>query len=330
MVPTLALGIPGGLASSFLLSALILKGIVPGPTMLLPAAAGGHLPLVFALVWGTVIASVIGALIALGSLSWVTRLARVRPALLAPVILTFVLIGTVGERHVTADLGVVLMLGGLGYAMATFRWPRAPLMLAFVLGPLVERRVILSSTLYGWSWVLRPTVVVLAVLAIALLLAGRRAILSRGGSRPMARESSTARADAVMSACFAAAAAAGLALSLMLTGRPSVFPRIAFGATLGLSLLQLVRSWRMIASGRPVRPPGRGSKHLIRIAWFMFFVANAWLLGLVIGTAVSTLVYLRFDAKESWRTTFAMTTVLVGLTWVLVVQLLQVSGHGVF
>jgi TctA family transporter len=331
MVPTLALGIPGGLASSFLLSALILKGIAPGPTMLLPAAAGGHLPLVFALVWCTVIASAIGALIALGSLSWVTGLARVRPALLFPPILTFVLIGIVGERHVTADLGVLLVLGALGYAMSTFKWPRAPLMLAFVLGPSLERRVILSSTLYGWSWVLRPTVVVLAVAAIALLLAGRRATRSRGTPRPIAREASASRADVVMSACFAAAGAAGLALSLSLTGRASVFPRIAFGATLGLAVLQLVLSWRKVGSGPPApRLLAERGKHLVRIAWFVFFVVNAWLFGLVIGTAASALVYLRADAKESWRTTLAMTTILVGLTWVLVVQLLQLSDHGVF
>ena len=329
MVPTLALGIPGGLASSFLLSALILKGIAPGPTMLLPAEAGGQLPLVFALVWCTVIASAIGALIGLGSLGWVTRLARLRPALLFPVILTFVLIGTVGERHVTADLGVLLVLGGLGYAMATLKWPRAPLMLAFVLGPMVERRVILSSTLYGWSWVLRPTVLVLAAVAIALLLAGRRT--SRRRSKPIARASSASRADVLMSAGFAATGAAGLAISLSLTGRPSVFPRIAFGATLGLALLQLVLSWRKVASGDPAqRPPAQDHKHLIRIFWFGFFVANAWLFGLVIGTAVSALVYLRLDAKESWRTTLVMTTALVGLTWVLVVQLLQLSDHGVF
>jgi hypothetical protein len=331
MVPTLALGIPGGLASSFLLSALILKGIAPGPAMLRPAAAGGHLPLVFALVWCTVIASAIGAFIGLGSLSWVARLARIRPALLFPVILTFVLIGTVGERHLSADLGVLLVLGGLGYAMSTLKWPRAPLMLAFVLGPLVERRVLLSNTLYGWSWVLRPTVVVLAGVAIMLLLAGRRASRRRRSPKPIARVASTEGADVVLSACFVAAGAAGLALSLSLTGRPSVFPRIAFGATLGLSLLQLALSWRKVASGQPARrPPAQGGKHLIRTGWFLLFVANAWLFGLVLGTAASTLVYLRLDAKESWRTTFAMTTVLVGLTWLLVVHLLQLSGHGFF
>lgn len=331
MVPTLALGIPGGLASSFLLSALILKGIAPGPTMLLPAGAGGHLTLVFALVWSTVIASAIGAVIGFASLGWVVRLARVRPALLFPVIVTFVLIGTVGERHATSDLGVLLILGGLGYAMSTLKWPRAPLMLAFVLGPLVERRVLLSNTLYGWSWVLRPTVLVFAAAAIALLLAGRRASRRRGGPKAIAREASASRADLLMSACFALVGAVGLGLSLSLTGRPSVFPRIAFGATFGLSLLQLALSWRKVSSGQPAqRPPARGGAHLIRVAWFVVFVATAWIFGLVIGAAVSALVYLRWDAKESWRTTIAMTTVLAALTWVLVVQLLQLSDHGVF
>ena len=134
-----------------------------------------------------------------------------------------------------------------------------------------------------------------------------------------------------MSACFAAVGVAGLVLSLSLTGRPSVFPRIAFGATLGLSLLQLVLSWRKAALIQPARQSlAEGSKHLIRLGWFVFFVANAWLFGLVIGTAVSALVYVRLDAKESWRTTAALTTVLAGLTWVLVVQLLQISDRGVF
>jgi putative tricarboxylic transport membrane protein len=331
MVPTLALGIPGGLASSFLLSALILKGIAPGPMMLQPAEAGGHLTLVFALVWCTVIASAIGAGIGIATLGWVAGLAQVRPARMFPVILTFALIGTVGERHAFEDLGVLLTLGALGYAMATFKWPRAPLMLAFVLGPLVERRVLLSNTLYGWSWVLRPTVMVLVAAAIALLLAGRRTSRRRRSPKRIAREASTPSADVVMSSFFAVLGAAGLGLSLSLTGRPSVFPRIAFGATFGLALLQLALSLRTAASSQPeARPAENAGKHLIRIAWFVFFVANAWIFGLVTGTAVSALVYLRWDAKESWRTTLAMTTGLVALTWVIVVHLLQLSDRGVF
>ena len=61
----------------------------------------------------------------------------------------------------------------------------------------------------------------------------RRASRRRPNPKPIEREASASRADVVMSACFAAVGAAGLALSLLLTGRPSVFPRIAFGATFG-------------------------------------------------------------------------------------------------
>ena len=328
MVPTLGLGIPGGLASSFLLSALILKGIVPGPTMLLPARAGGHLTLVFALVWCTVIASAIGALIGLASIGWVARLARVRPARLFPLIMTFVLVGTVAERHATEDLGGRLMLGGLGYAMSALKWPRAPLMLAFVLGPLIERRVLLSNTLYGWTWLLRPTVLLLAAAAIALLVAGRRVSRRGEGSMPVARTPSASRADLLMCLCVLVLGAAGLALSQSLSGRASVFPKIAFGALFGLALLQLVVSGRTFPSARAALQSREPSAHLIRITWFVIFVANAWFFGLVVGTALSAFVYLRVSAKESWRTTFAMMAGLAVLTWVLVVQLLQLSDYG--
>jgi len=204
-------------------------------------------------------------------------------------------------------------------------------MLAFVLGPLVERRVLLSNALYGWSWLLRPSVLVLAAVALALLLAARRGSRRRTGRRPMTHKASAPRADALMSICFAVVGVAGLALSLSLTGRASAFPRIAFGATLGLSLLQLARSWRKVGSVRSApRPPSRPVEHLIRLAWFVFFVANTWLFGLVIGIAGSAFVYLRWDARESWQAALTMTAVLCALTWVLVVQLLHLSDHGVF
>ena len=332
MVPTLSLGIPGGLASSFLLSAMILKGIAPGPAMLLPDGAGGRLTLVFALIWCVVIASAIGAVICMTSLGWVGRLAQVRPARLFPVIITLVLIGTVGERHASADLGILLAVGCLGYTMSALGFPKAPLMLGFVLGPLIERRVLLSNTLYGWTWVLRPTVLALAAVVTVALLVGRHAARRRGLTRsPRRRAASSTSADVAMSVFLAAIAAGGMALSLSLTGRASVFPRVVFGAMLGLSLLQFLVSRRAKVRSGPVsdaRVPV--SEHVIRIAWFAVFVVNAWIFGLVIGTILSVAIYLRLDAKESWLTTLAITGVLGGVTWLLVVQVLQLSDRGWF
>jgi putative tricarboxylic transport membrane protein len=278
-------------------------------------------------VWCTVIASAIGAVVGIASLGWVARLAALRPALLFPVVLSFVLIGTVGERHALADLGVLLMLGGLGYAMSALKWSRAPLMLAFVLGPMIERRVLLSNAIYGWSWVLRPSVLVLGAAAIALVLTGRGASRRRG-SRPAVNATPVSSADILMSAGFAVVSVAGLAMSLTLTGRARVFPEIAFGAAFGLALLQLALSWRRMPGGGAAQRPTARGPHLVRLAWFVFFVANAWLLGLVIGITASAFVYLRWDAKESWRTTLGMTALLAAVTWVLVVVLLQLSDSG--
>jgi hypothetical protein len=326
MVPTLALGIPGGLSSSFLLSALILKGLAPGPAMLRPTESGGYLTLVFALIWCTVLASAVGALIGMASVPWVSRLANVRPARLVSLILAIVLIGTVGERHAPADLGILLALGCLGFSMSALSWPRAPLMLGFVLGPLVERRVTLSSMLYGWSWIVRPGVLIIATGVIAFVLMSRRSRRHTGHIKPAPRD--PARADLVLCAFFIALSLAGLGLSLSLTGRASFFPRVAFGLTLGLSLLQLSLSYRRGAFARRL-PHGRNrADDIARIVWLATFVANAWFFGLVIGITASTFIYLRWDARESWRTTFAMSATLGGLTWALVVHVLQLSDRG--
>jgi hypothetical protein len=308
------------------LSALVLKGIAPGPAMLQP---DGQLTLVFSLVWCTVIASAMGALLGCVSLGWVAGLAALRPARLFPVILTFVLVGTVGERHSSADLLILMVLGGLGYALAVLRWPRAPLMLGFVLGPLIEERVLVSNAIYGWSWVLRPTVLALAAMALGMLAIGLRAARRGRAGRRATRGGSAG--DLPMSAGLAAASVTGILLTANLTGRSSFFPRVILGATLVLALVQLTRSWR----GRPATGIASALRRsapdaLTRIGWFALFGANAWLFGLTIGCPLSVFAYLRWGAHEPWRVTLTMTAMLGALTWLIVVVLLQVSDRGVF
>ena len=181
LLPTLALGIPGSVSTSFLLGALIFKGIIPGPAMLLPERLGGHLTLVFALVWCVVLASGAVALLSIVTLGGITRLTSIRPSRLFPLVLTLVILGTVGERHIMADLAIVLTLGIVGHAFAVQGWPRAPFILGFVLGPLLERRFLLSYDLYGWSWLARPGVIGLAVLAAAWVIAAEANAAGAGG-----------------------------------------------------------------------------------------------------------------------------------------------------
>ncbi len=326
LVPTLALGIPGGLVTSFLLSAMILKGITPGPSMLVADRLGGHLTLVFALVWTVAIASLVGAAIGVASLGWVARLATMRPSRLFPIVITFVLIGTLGERHAIADLAILLGLGIVGYAMARSGWPRPPLILGFVLGPLLERRVLLSQSLYGWAWVLRPGVLLLAGIVLCVLfgvLRSKRTLTSN--SRETRR---VWRDDLLISGGAALVAAGGLVLCLSSRTQPAFFPSLTFGVTLVLALTQVAISARQVVSGSDANDTWLTSKTVIRLGWLLLFALNAWLFGLAVGTGVSTIIFMRTEGRESWLTSIGIAAALVVSARVIVVGLMQMDDQG--
>ena len=50
-------------------------------------------------------------------------------------------------------------------------WPRPPLIIGFVLGSTVEKYLYISILTYGWAWMSRPWVIVLALLIVAALAA---------------------------------------------------------------------------------------------------------------------------------------------------------------
>lgn len=330
LLPTLALGIPGSVSTSFLLGALIFKGITPGPAMLLPEQSGGHLMLVFALVWCVVLSSVAVAALSVVTLGGITRLATIRPSRLFPLVVMLVIVGTVGERRVVADLGVVLSLGILGHAFAVHGWPRAPFILGFVFGPLLERRFLLSYDVYGWSWLVRPGVVGLAVLAAAWVVATKRGQRDRGVSSlpgDAGRLPSSLHTDLGLAALCTAVAATGLYYSLELAPRAAFFPRLVLAITLALSSsLVGITAWRVVThTTATVR---RSEPWLAPVGWLAIFSVSSWLLGLVLGAGVSTALFSRLKARESWRATVATTAVVSLVAYVLVVYVQRASDEG--
>lgn len=132
-IPTLTLGIPGSATMALMLGALMIHGIQPGPTLIVEQPS---------LFWGLVMSFWIGNLMLLvlnipliGI--WV-RLLLIPYHYLYPAILVFLCIGAYSVRSNPADVLVVLGFGVVGYAMRLASLPAAPLLLGFVLGPLVE------------------------------------------------------------------------------------------------------------------------------------------------------------------------------------------------
>jgi putative tricarboxylic transport membrane protein len=153
-VPTLTLGIPGSATMALMLGALMIHGIAPGPTLIT-----NH-PTLF---WGLVASFWIGNLL-LVVLNipligiWV-RLLQVPYRFLYPAILCLICIGVFSINGSTFDVGMVLLFGVIGYLMRLIGFEPAPLLIGFVLGPMLEenfRRAMLLARGDFFAVVSRP------------------------------------------------------------------------------------------------------------------------------------------------------------------------------
>ena len=168
LIPLLSLGIPPNVVMAMLYSALIIHGIQPGPLLL------KNNPDLF---WGLIASMYLGnGLLLLLNLPligiWVQVL-KVPYRILFPLILLFCLIGAYSVNNLTFDLLVMIIFGGVGYLMRKFGYEGAPLVLAFILGPMLEqslRQSLLISKGNFTIFVTRPISAIALGFALLLLL----------------------------------------------------------------------------------------------------------------------------------------------------------------
>jgi putative tricarboxylic transport membrane protein len=132
-VPMLALGIPGSASTAVLLAALILHGIRPGPTLMTEQST-----LVWALIASMFIGNLVLLVLNLPLAPLFAALLRVRYAYLAPGILAISLVGAYANTLAFTNVWIALAFGVVGWFMIKLDFPRAPLVLALVLAPLLE------------------------------------------------------------------------------------------------------------------------------------------------------------------------------------------------
>jgi TctA family transporter len=164
LIPTIAFGVPGSSSMAILLGAFFLQGIMPGPDML-----NKHLVVTFSMVWTMVVANIITVGVSLVFLNQLAKLTLVRGSILIPFILLLAYIGAYTSNNHPGDLVVMLIFGFLGYVMILCRWPRAPLVLGFVLARIAENNFYISTIRYGTSWLLRPVVLILIAMTLVVV-----------------------------------------------------------------------------------------------------------------------------------------------------------------
>jgi putative tricarboxylic transport membrane protein len=170
-IPMLTLGIPSNPVMALMIGAMIIQGIQPGPSVMKEQPA---------LVWGIIVSMWIGnfflVVLNLPLIGLWVRMIMVPYQLLYPAILVFCGIGVFSLNNSEFDIYLMGLFGLLGYVFVKLGCEPAPMLLAFILGPLMEeylRRAMLISRGNPLVFVQRPisaTLLALAVLAMCAVL----------------------------------------------------------------------------------------------------------------------------------------------------------------
>jgi TctA family transporter len=168
-IPMLSLGIPPNAIMAMMMGALMVHGIAPGPQII------AKQPELF---WGLVSSMWIGnvVLVLLNlPLIWLwVKLLTIPYRILFPAIIVFCCIGAYSLKNSVADVAIMAVFGVIGYVLRKLRCEPAPLLLGFILGPMLEenfRRTMLVSGGDLTVFVTRPISASLLAVAAVLLLA---------------------------------------------------------------------------------------------------------------------------------------------------------------
>jgi len=342
MVTTIAFGVPASVIMAILLGAFIIQGLVPGPDMLIPEPKG-HLALTFSFVWVIIISNIITVGICFLFLEPLVKITQVRGSLLIPLILLLIYLGAFAEKNASEDMVVVLFFGALGWVMEKLKWPRPPLLLGLVLGPLAENRLFLSTDNYGLAWLGRPGVLII----IALILAGilYPAIKERRERKKSESVASADRAPSQEQTRYLSFSKATLFsfLIVVILGwalwdsrnfgyRAGLFPWVIGFPVLALAIVELGLDF--LGKGRksgmssfaevgPDVPIGLVYRRTAGICgWTVGFLVTIWLLGFSPAVPVTIILYLKW-AKEKWPITLAFAVV----SWLLFYGLFDYVLH---
>src|SRR5262245_59296078 len=322
LITTIAFGVPASVVMAILLGAFIIQGIVPGPDMLLPPPKG-KLDLTFSFVWVIIISNFITVAVCFLFLKPLAKVTQVRGGIIIPIILVLIYLGAFAEKNAFEDMLVVLFFGALGWIMEKLKWPRPPVLLGLVLGPLAENRLFLSSDNYGLSWIWRPGVLIIfAVTLVGILyplIKNKRAEKATPTAATLVEPTPKRGLQLAWPIIFTGCVIILLALALWQSRnfgvRAGLFPWVIGTPTLLLALLQLIKDLRghEKVSGPTesegaihVSPELASRRTWVIIGWTIGFFLAIWLLGFSYAVPLTMVLYLMIAGREKWPITAVM------------------------
>lgn len=339
LLPTLVFGVPGSSGMAILMGAFLILGITPGPRMITD-----HLDLVWGMVWVLVVANIVGAVSLYPLCRYMGNLVHLRASLLIPPITVLAGIGAYLIRGFWQDVVLAIGFGLVGFAMKKWKFPRAPLILGFVLGPLGEDYLHKSVELWGLAFLKKPFVLGLLGLVVAsLAYTGwqmlKQRVHSPTGSR---RRSGGEIACTVVSLLVFAGA---LFSCWQWSAAARRFPQIL--ALIGLGLT----TWLIVSAVISLRtPPGSESSvfakkdlkaeiedamskptprgEVVMVGWIVLFLGLIYVFGFWVAMAGFTALFTWVYGREEWKVVLSATAGLSVSMYLVFHVLMRATLHG--
>jgi hypothetical protein len=262
-----------------------------------------NLDVMFLIVWSSALAAVLGAALCFAASPWIARITRLEFGLVAAPLIVIMLLGAFETKKQVLDFVQLGAFGTLGWLMKRAHWPRAPLLVGFVLSDPIERNFWLAYQLSGWNWLTRPIVLgLIALIAIHLAFTIRRARAIRAHPEKAQEASFIAEPDAAAAPArtgkfdlgflLALAAAAAFAAAIFVTFDYREDSRLVplLAAVPGLLCALLLLATYARGRAQLTAWPPRGD--LLQIALFLALIAAIPLIGFYVAIASYVLVLL--------------------------------------
>jgi putative tricarboxylic transport membrane protein len=167
-IPLFTLGIPANSVIAILLGAFMIHGIQPGPMLI------SKYPDLF---WGTIMSMYLGnimlLILNLPLIGLWVKVLKVPYPILFPLILLFCLVGVFSLNYSNVEVALMIGFGVFGYLARKFQYELAPLVLAIVIGPMMENNLRLSLVISqgdAWIFIQKPISAVFIMISLALLV----------------------------------------------------------------------------------------------------------------------------------------------------------------
>lgn len=165
MVPLLTLGLPGSGSTLVMLAALVLHGVRPGPQFFTNFQVEAY----------TILLSLFVSAVLIGALGvflcrYAQKVVLIPTSVLVPIVSVLIFIGAYAWRFLAFDILLMLFFGVLGVFLRANRYPIPALMLAIILGPMLESNLLRATRIGGYEALIASPIswVIIALIVISL------------------------------------------------------------------------------------------------------------------------------------------------------------------